>query len=99
MSAKCQKSDLAVRPLLMLSRRSLAANQATFPRALFATDHRRSISFTATFMLGRYLRAATSGVIEDEKKIRLRLPNTGPPPGIASAMALIPASDPPTDEA
>ncbi|MDB5876279.1 MAG: hypothetical protein JWQ07_5721 [Ramlibacter sp.] len=38
-------------------------------------------------MLGRYFRAATSGVIDDEKKIRLTLPRTGPPPGIASAMA------------
>ena len=87
------------RPLLALRRRSVAANQATFPRALLATDHRRSISFTATFMLGRYFRAATSGVIDDEKKIRFRLPRTGPPPGIASAMALMPASDPPTDDA
>src|SRR5260370_14476027 len=99
MSAKCQKSDLAVRPLLMLSRRSLAANQATFPRALLAADHRRSISFTATFMLGRYFRAATSGVIDDEKQISFKRPSTGPPPGIASAIALIPASDPPTDAA
>src|ERR1700731_193177 len=83
------------------SRRSLnlVANQATFPRALFATDHGRSISFTATLMLGRYFLAATSGVIDDEKKIRFRLPRTGPPPWMASAMALMPASDPPTDDA
>ena len=75
------------------------ADQATFPRASLAADHRRSISFTATFMLGRYFRAATSGVIDDEKKIRFRLPRTGPPPGIASALALMPASDPPTEDA
>ena len=73
--------------------------QATFPRALFAADHRRSISCTACIMLGRYLRAATSGVIEDEKKIRFRLPSTGPAPRIGSAMALMPASDPPTEDA
>src|ERR1700733_626180 len=89
-------SAIAIRPILMLSRR---ADQATFPRAVFVTDHRRSISFTAIFMLGRYFRAATSGVIDDEKKIRLRLPRTGPPPGIANAMALMPVSDPPTDDA
>src|ERR1700733_12137655 len=82
--------------VLMLSRR---ADQATFPRAVFVTDHRRSISFKAIFMLGRYFRAATSGVIDDEKKIRLRLPRTGPPPEIANAMALMPVSDPPTDDA
>src|SRR5258708_32562117 len=78
---------------------SLAANQATFPRVLFAIDHRRSISFTAAFIAGRYFLAATSGVIDDEKKMRFRLPRTGPPPGMASAMALMPASDPPTDDA
>ena len=72
---------------------------AIFPRALFAMDHRRSISFTACFMFGRYLLAATSGVIEEEKKIRLRLPSTGPPPCIGSAMALMPASEPPTEDA
>jgi hypothetical protein len=41
--------------------------QVIFPRALFALDHRRSISLTTCFMFGRYLRAATSGVIEEEK--------------------------------
>ena len=46
-----------------------------FPRALFAADHRLSISLTATFMLGRYFFAAASGVIDDEKKIRLMLPS------------------------
>jgi len=71
----------------------------SFPRALFAADQRLSISRTACFMLGRYLLAATSGVIDDEKKIRFRLPRTGPAPGMANAMALMPASDPPTDEA
>jgi hypothetical protein len=50
-------------------------------------------------MLGKYFFAAASGVIEDEKKMRLRLPRTGPPPGMANAMALMPASDPPTDDA
>lgn len=51
-------------------------SQPNLPRALFAAD-RRSISFTAAFMLGRYFLAANSGVIEDERKIRLRLPSTG----------------------
>jgi len=41
-------------------------NGGDIPRALLAADHRRSISFTATFMLGRYFRAATSGVIDDD---------------------------------
>jgi hypothetical protein len=50
-------------------------------------------------LLGRYFRAATSGVIDDEKKISFRLPRTGPPPGISSAKVLMPASDPPTDDA
>jgi hypothetical protein len=43
-------------------------DQAIFPRAVFAADHRRSISWTIRFMSGRYLRAANSGVIDVEKK-------------------------------
>jgi hypothetical protein len=54
----------------------MIADYAIFPRALFAADHRRSISFTAILMLGRYFRAATSCVINDEKKIRFTLPRT-----------------------
>jgi hypothetical protein len=74
-------------------------DQAIFPRAVFAAYHRHSISCTACFMSGRYLRAANSGVIDVEKKIRFKLPSTGPAPRIGSAMALMPASDPPTEEA
>jgi hypothetical protein len=88
-----QKAPKAKGPISAPSRPSLAADQATSPRALFAADHRRSISFTAIFMLGRYFRAATSGGIDDEKKIRFRLTRTGPPPGIASAMAPMPPTD------
>jgi hypothetical protein len=50
-------------------------------------------------MLDRYFRAALSGVIDKEKKIRLRLPRIGPPPAMANAMALMLTSDPPADEA
>jgi hypothetical protein len=71
----------------------------TFPLALFAADHRCSISLTACFMFERNRLAATSGVMDDVKKIRFRLPITGPPPWIGSAMALMPASDPPTEDA
>src|SRR5258708_15119753 len=73
----------------------IRTDQAIFPRAVFAADHRRSISCTACFMCGRYLRAANSGGIDVEKKIRFRLPSTEPAARIGSAMALIPASDPP----
>ncbi|OSJ08878.1 hypothetical protein BST63_27435 [Bradyrhizobium canariense] len=66
---------------------------------MFAADHRRSISFTAGPHVGQILFGGHLRVIDDEKKIRFRLPRTGPPPGMASAIALMPASDPPTGEA
>src|ERR1700722_14083848 len=88
-----------IRPAIAPDEPIKHGSQPTFPRALFAADHRRSISFTAIFILGRYFCAATSGVIDDEKKIRFKLPRTGPPPGIANAMALMPVSDPPTEDA
>ena len=52
-------------------------------------DHRRSISFTVTFMLYKYFLVATLGVIEDEKKDRLRLPRMGPPPEIGVSVEKI----------
>src|SRR5258708_37251130 len=77
----------------------IRTDQAIFPRAVFAADHRRSISCTACVMCGRYLRAANSGVIDVEKKIRFRLPGTGPGPRIGSGRARLPASDPPRQDA
>ena len=46
----------------------IKTDQAIFPRAVFAADHRRSISWTTRFMSGRYLRAATRALSMSRRK-------------------------------
>src|SRR5258708_40205411 len=50
----------------------IRTDQAIFPRAVFAADHRGSISCTACFMCGRDLRAAHPRVTAVRKKNHLR---------------------------